>query len=152
MQDTFNENPTPETETNSVGQVDNSTKQPEEIMSKEAVWHNFSSNDESKAIICKPSATGQLIPNGMKDLNGNPLYSRGPFDHRFAIYTVFGEDGKAIDPKTVWDPKVWKNKVIPNVVIRYDLPYVDGEGNHIYDEQGRICMFYAFDKNAMPDM
>tara|TARA_R100000805_G_C3523799_1_gene45135 strand:- start:29 stop:481 length:453 start_codon:yes stop_codon:yes gene_type:complete len=149
MSEFTTKNPTLETENNSVGSVDNSTKQTEEIQSTQAVWHNFSSNEQSNAIICKPH-NGELIPNGLTDLDGKPLYSRGPYDYRFGIYTVYGEDGKAMDPKKVWNAEQWKDKVIPNVVIRYDMPVPDGNGNPIVDDQGRPCVFYAFDKNAIP--
>ena len=133
-------NPTLETETNSVGLVDNSTKQ-QANMSENTYFHRTSDNAESNAVIVTPELGAQLIPTGRKDSNGNPTFKRGAFDYRYGLYTEFDADGNAIHPSNL-DYK--KGMKLEGVHIRYDNPVCDDEGNPLVDEQGRQYLFWAW--------
>ena len=136
------QNPTLETQNKSVGLQDNSTKPVENTMSKEAYFHNFSSNADSSGVIVKASLTGQMIPTGRTDKNGNPTFKRGPFDYRFGFYTEWNEDGEAIPPQEIWSDED-KDKLIEGIQIHYNQP-VRINGEKLLDDQGREWLFWAY--------
>ena len=100
MSDLTTKNPTLKTETNSVGSVDNSTKQ-QTNKSDNTYYHRNSDNASSNAVIVTPETGAQLIPTGRKDANGNDTFKRGAFDYRYGLYTEFDADGNAIHPSNL---------------------------------------------------
>lgn len=142
MSDINETNPTLETQNKSVGTQDNSTKPVENNISKESYFHNFSSNADSSGVIVKPSLTGQMIPTGRTDKNGNKTFKRGPFDYRFGLYIEWDENGEAIAPQDLWTDED-KDTLIDGVKIHFDQP-VRPNGEKLLDDEGREWLFWAY--------
>ena len=142
MSQTSTKNPTLETQSKSVGTQDNSTKPVETMVSKEAFFHNFSTNTESNGIIAKSSLSGEMIPTGRTDLNGNPTFKRGPFDYRFGFYVEYNDKGEAIAPSKLWTDED-KNKKIEGAQIHYDQP-VRINGEKLLNDNGLEWLFWCY--------
>ena len=160
MSDLTIKNPTLETQTESVGVQDNSTKLVHKLCSETAYYHRNSKASGSSAYLVRPDKEAGLVPNGRFKKDGTPLMSLGKSDPRRGTYTEWetDQDGNPIkvDPSDIFDEEKDQGMELKGLRIRYDQPVMlrvdpndPSTAYPLIDEKtGQYYMFYTFDSSV----